>query len=189
MPHLVACILMSYANGNFTAFRFQYGNHCAVAPEMLCGIKPVHTIAVHCSIPKMTVSARTQPYVLTPEQIQAYNEQGFILVEDFYTAEEHSSLVQFCNDLQNWGEAKGKWMQYYEKNTATGEKQLCRTENFTPYHDKLRTYVRSQRLMDVLKALHGEEYTLFKEKVNYKLPGGGGKLRFKLRKWSVKSVH
>jgi hypothetical protein len=123
----------------------------------------------------MTVPARTQPYTLNPDQIKAYNDQGFIVIEDFYTAEEHASLVQYCDDLQNWGEAKGKWMQYYEKNTRSGDKQLCRTENFTPFHDGLREYVRSQRLMDVLKELHGEEYILFKEKVNYKLPGGGGK--------------
>ncbi|GAB5587462.1 hypothetical protein Unana1_02362 [Umbelopsis nana] len=122
----------------------------------------------------MTVPARSQPYVLSPEQVQAYNEQGFIVIDDFYTPEEHETLVQYCTDLQNWGEAKGKWMQYYEKNTRTGEKQLCRTENFTPFHDGMREYVRSQRLMDVLKELHGEEYILFKEKVNYKLPGGGG---------------
>lgn len=125
-------------------------------------------------IPNMTVPARSQPYVLSPEQVQAYNEQGYIVIDDFYTPEEHETLVQYCTDLQNWGEAKGKWMQYYEKNTRTGEKQLCRTENFTPFHDGMREYVRSQRLMDVLKELHGEEYILFKEKVNYKLPGGGG---------------
>lgn len=125
----------------------------------------------------MTVPAQTQPYILSPEQKAAYHEQGFILIEDFYVPEEHTSLVQYTQELQNWGEAKGKWMQYYEKNTVTGEKQLCRTENFTPFHDALRDYVRSQRLMDVLKELHGEDYVLFKEKVNYKLPGGGGKLQ------------
>jgi ectoine hydroxylase-related dioxygenase (phytanoyl-CoA dioxygenase family) len=125
----------------------------------------------------MTVPAQTQPYSLSPEQKQAYHDQGFILIEDFYSPEEHASLVQYTQDLQNWGEAKGKWMQYYEKNTVTGDKQLCRTENFTPFHESLREYVRSQRLMDILKELHGEDYVLFKEKVNYKLPGGGGKFQ------------
>jgi ectoine hydroxylase-related dioxygenase (phytanoyl-CoA dioxygenase family) len=65
-------------------------------------------------------------------------------------------------------------MQYYEVNTATGQEQLCRTENFTPFHAGMSSYVHSPRLLEVIAKLHGEEYVLFKEKVNYKLPGGGG---------------
>lgn len=116
-----------------------------------------------------------EPYNLTPEQLKAYEDDGFLLIEDFFSPEEHAELVEFCKTFQKWGHEKGKWMQYYETNTKTGETQLCRTENFTPYHQGMASYVKSPRLLQVLKKLHGEEYVLFKEKVNYKLPGGGGK--------------
>ncbi|KAI8636877.1 hypothetical protein BD408DRAFT_425455 [Parasitella parasitica] len=36
------------------------------------------------------------------------------------------------------------------------------------------TYVKSPRLFQVLRELHGEGYVLFKKKANYKLKGGGG---------------
>lgn len=97
------------------------------------------------------------------------------LLKTSFLSEEHAELVEFCKTFQKWGHEKGKWMQYYETNTKTGETQLCRTENFTPYHQGMASYVKSPRLLQVLKKLHGEEYVLFKEKVNYKLPGGGGK--------------
>ncbi|CDS05333.1 hypothetical protein LRAMOSA07862 [Lichtheimia ramosa] len=116
----------------------------------------------------------TTPYKLTEEQLKSYHEQGYLLIKDFFSEEEHAELNSYCQTFKQWGEEKGKWMQYYEVHTKTGEKQLCRTENFTPFHDGMRGYVKSQRLLDVLQKLHGEEYVLFKEKVNYKLPGGGG---------------
>jgi hypothetical protein len=124
----------------------------------------------------VTVSPRVESYNLTPEQIQSYNNNGFLVIEDFFSTNEHQSLENYCNEFQNWGKEKGKWMQYYEVNTVTGESILCRTENFTPYHEGMESYVKSPRLLEVLKKLHGEEYLLFKEKVNYKLPGGGGKV-------------
>jgi ectoine hydroxylase-related dioxygenase (phytanoyl-CoA dioxygenase family) len=51
---------------------------------------------------------------------------------------------------------------------------LCRTENFTPFHDGLRTLLRSGTMVDIASALLGEPAVLYKEKINYKLPGGAG---------------
>ncbi|SAM00916.1 hypothetical protein [Absidia glauca] len=116
----------------------------------------------------------SQPYVLTAEQSKAYQDQGFLLIDDFFSPNEHTTLQHYCDDFKQWSHEKGKWMQYYETNKATNQEQLCRTENFTPYHAGMNSYVRSPRLLKVLEDLHGEEYVLFKEKVNYKLPGGGG---------------
>ncbi|KAI8095990.1 hypothetical protein BDF21DRAFT_353984 [Thamnidium elegans] len=120
------------------------------------------------------ISPTTEAYNLTEEQVQSYNKDGFLLIQDFFSTAEHQSLENFCDEFQTWGKEKGKWMQYYEHNTVTGEDQLCRTENFTPFHQGMKDYVNSPRLLQVLERLHGEQYVLFKEKVNYKLPGGGG---------------
>lgn len=120
------------------------------------------------------VAPNKQEYTLTKEQIEFYHNDGFLLIEDFFSIDEHGTLDAYCNEFQKWAQEKGKWMQYYELNKVTGENQLCRTENFTPFHDGISSYVKSPRLLQVLKELHGEEYVLFKEKVNYKLPGGGG---------------
>ncbi|MHB8661130.1 MAG: phytanoyl-CoA dioxygenase family protein [Acidimicrobiales bacterium] len=51
---------------------------------------------------------------------------------------------------------------------------LCRTENLVPYHDGLRALLCSGSLVDVAGALLGEPAVLYKDKLNYKLPGGAG---------------
>ncbi|KAI8339128.1 hypothetical protein BC941DRAFT_422153 [Chlamydoabsidia padenii] len=120
------------------------------------------------------IQPNSQSYTLTQEQRQSYHDQGFLLIDDFFSLDEHATLQHYCEEFKQWGHETGKWMQYYETNKATLQDQLCRTENFTPYHAGMNAYVKSPRLLKILQELHGEEYVLFKEKVNYKLPGGGG---------------
>ncbi|ORX60513.1 PhyH-domain-containing protein [Hesseltinella vesiculosa] len=121
----------------------------------------------------MSVPPSIEHYNLTQDQKKSYEQQGFLVIEDFFTPEEHATFKAYTEECKNWKNEKGKWMQYYEVNKTTNEEQLCRTEFFTPYHDGLRSYVRSPRLMTLLNELLDEEYILFKEKINYKLPGGG----------------
>jgi hypothetical protein len=52
--------------------------------------------------------------------------------------------------------------------------QLCRSENFVPVHAGLRDLLCSGRVVEVAGALLGEPAVLYKEKINYKLPGGAG---------------
>ncbi|KAL0136294.1 hypothetical protein V8B55DRAFT_1538143 [Mucor lusitanicus] len=99
-----------------------------------------------------SVAPNQEPYTLSKQQVDSYHKDGYLLIPDFFSADEHATL-----------EAYWKWMQYYEINT-----------NFTPFHDGMASYVNSPRLLQVIKELYGEDYNLYKEKVNYKLPGGGG---------------
>ena len=63
-------------------------------------------------------------------------------------------------------------LQHFEL-TDTGP-TLCRSENFVPVHAGLRTLLCTGVLVEVAGALLGEPAVLYKEKVNYKLPGGAG---------------
>ena len=62
-------------------------------------------------------------------------------------------------------------MKYFEPGAA---RLLCRVENFLPYHEGLRTLLARPDLLACLERLLGEPALLFKEKVNFKLPGGQG---------------
>jgi hypothetical protein len=57
--------------------------------------------------------------------------------------------------------------------TDTGP-QLCRSENFEPFHEGLRGLLTTGPMLDTATALLGEPAVLYKEKINYKLPGGAG---------------
>ncbi len=75
-------------------------------------------------------------------------------------------------DLEQRPETPGKWMKYFE--TGAGERQLCRVEDFVPYHDGFASLLTAGPLMEMLAQLMGEPAALFKEKINFKLPGGAG---------------
>jgi ectoine hydroxylase-related dioxygenase (phytanoyl-CoA dioxygenase family) len=66
----------------------------------------------------------------------------------------------------------GPGLHHFEQ-TPTGP-ALARSERFADVHDWLGSFVRSGVVPDVVGAVLGEPGTLFKEKVNYKLPGGAG---------------
>ena len=96
--------------------------------------------------------------------------------------ERKTEVINWVDEIQSWPETPGKHMCYYEKSTSIRSKcaekpdlMLCRTENFIPYHAELRKLLTEEGVVsDVLEQLMNERAVLFKEKVNYKLPGGGG---------------
>ena len=55
-----------------------------------------------------------------------------------------------------------------------GARVLSRIEKFAEYHDGLGRLVSDDRLVSLLAALLGEAPVLFKDKVNFKMPGGQG---------------
>lgn len=85
-----------------------------------------------------------------------------------------AQLTEWTEELQHWPETPGRWMKYFERGGSGNERQLCRVENFLPYHDGLRGLIEGSEVLSILETLMEEEPCLFKEKVNYKLPGGGG---------------
>lgn len=50
---------------------------------------------------------------------------------------------------------------------------LCRTENYANSHSGFNGLLRGSKLLNLLAQLSGEEMSLFKEKINYKLAGSG----------------
>ena len=65
-------------------------------------------------------------------------------------------------------------MMYFEPSlTNPKERLLCRTENFVPFSPNLASTLNG-KLLDVCSDLFGSEAVLFKEKINFKLPGGDG---------------
>eukprot|EP00128_Syssomonas_multiformis_P011242 Colp12_sorted_trinity150504_noHs@14532 len=107
-------------------------------------------------------------YDLSEEQVKSWKDNGYLILRDLFTPEEVKMIIQATTDISNMPETPGKWMHYYEKGG-----KLCRTENFIPFHTELRELVSGKKMLDVLHKLMGEECILFKEKINYKLPGGG----------------
>jgi 2-aminoethylphosphonate dioxygenase len=105
-------------------------------------------------------------------QCRQWNRDGYVLLTNHLSSEERGDLARWVEELAGWPEAPGKWMKWYE-NVSSG-RQLCRVEDFVPYHSGLAKFLQSSELCNVLELLLGEPAALFKEKINFKLPGGAG---------------
>ena len=64
-------------------------------------------------------------------------------------------------------------MKYFERTTRE-DKLLCRIENFVQYHAGMDALLRGPQMLDRVSQLMNEPAVLFKEKINFKLPGGSG---------------
>lgn len=112
--------------------------------------------------------------IISPSQKQHFDEQGFLVLRvNEHKAVDPQTLQSWTEEVSNLPREHGKWMPYDEI-TSTGERQLMRTENFAPYHAGFNDLLFGDQLRGILGQVTGEEMLLFKDKINYKLPGGNG---------------
>jgi hypothetical protein len=84
-----------------------------------------------------------------------------------------ADLVAWVDEVAAWPEGDGPWIHHREL-TDDGPK-LCRSEGFVGVHEGLTALLASDEgLLREASALLGEPAVLYKEKINYKLPGGAG---------------
>jgi len=113
--------------------------------------------------------------MLTGAERELFRAHGYLWLREFFTDAETRDLRTWTDEVAAWPETPGRWMRYYERNPADpSAKLLARVENFVPYHTGLASLFASRKVSDVLAECCGEPVLLFKDKINFKLPGGAG---------------
>jgi len=105
------------------------------------------------------------------EALAHFATTGWLLVTTLDDDGAHD-LQRWVDDIACWPDDGDGWLHHREM-TDDGPK-LCRSENLIPFHAGLRALLTSGSLLDTASALLGESAVLYKEKINYKLPGGAG---------------
>jgi hypothetical protein len=100
-----------------------------------------------------------------------FAETGWLLTQTLDAAGV-TELRAWLDEIASWPDDGDGWMHHREL-TDTGP-QLCRSENLIPFHAGLRALLTTGPMLETASALLGEPAVLYKEKVNYKLPGGAG---------------
>ncbi len=108
------------------------------------------------------------------QDIEQFRNHGYVVMRGLFAGRALAELVAWTDELESWPETPGKAMKYFETSRGDGSRLLQRIENFYPYHDGFRRLCDGPELRGVSTALLGEEAVLFKEKINFKLPGGAG---------------
>jgi hypothetical protein len=100
--------------------------------------------------------------------VDHFVEHGWVLTRSH---DDVSAVQRWVDEVASWPD-DGPWLHHRER-TDRGP-QLCRTEAFVPHHDGLRALLTTGTMLEDASALLGEPAVLYKEKINYKLPGGAG---------------
>jgi ectoine hydroxylase-related dioxygenase (phytanoyl-CoA dioxygenase family) len=112
--------------------------------------------------------------ILTEEQVASFRRDGFLVVRGMYSAEEVGEIGRWTDEVATSPEVAGRDWKYFEPSKVDGSRILCRIENFVPFHEGFAGLITRRRMQQAVSELFGEEAVLFKEKINFKLPGGDG---------------
>lgn len=100
---------------------------------------------------------------------------GYLVVRGFLDREEVNELLRWTVELEEAPEVSGRhWVYREDSMRHPGERLIQRIENFCPFHSGFDRFVREGALIGWSSALLGGEAVLFKDKINFKMPGGGG---------------
>ncbi len=106
---------------------------------------------------------------------EAFRRDGFVVVPGLFGEEEMRRISAWTDGLQGLPEVPGRCMMYFEPSLLRpGERVLQRIENFCPFHDGFAALCDGDKLRSSVSRLFGEPAVLFKDKINFKLPGGDG---------------
>ncbi|MFT7461612.1 MAG: hypothetical protein ACI909_004315, partial [Planctomycetota bacterium] len=88
---------------------------------------------------------------------------------------EMQAVTAWTNEVTNYPEVPGKYMMYFEQSKLEGNSRiLSRMEDFEPYHKGFSQLFRDDKMKGNISQLFGEEAVLYKDKINFKMPGGDG---------------
>tara|TARA_R110000824_G_scaffold260806_1_gene449453 strand:+ start:369 stop:1118 length:750 start_codon:yes stop_codon:yes gene_type:complete len=100
------------------------------------------------------------------------DRNSYILVKNYFTKEEGNMITKWADQMNTMKESKGDWMIYYEQN-ADNKKEKSRIENFSKFNPHIENFV-NVRIKTFMEETIGKKLAFFKDKMNWKRPGGKG---------------
>jgi len=109
------------------------------------------------------------------DQLAAFDRDGYIMLRGLFNGPMLKRLKSAVDEVAAMPEVPGRAMFYYENSvTDPSRRVLSRVEYFADFHLWLGRFLRQGELVERAGELLGAPALLFKEKVNFKLPGGQG---------------
>jgi hypothetical protein len=86
-----------------------------------------------------------------------------------------AKIARWTDDVVAAPEVPGRHMVYYEDDRrAPGQRIVSRIENFCPFFPVFDEFLNTAPALNCIGQLLGEPAVMFKDKINFKLPGGDG---------------
>lgn len=97
-------------------------------------------------------------------------KNGYIKIDNFFSYSQSKNLLSYFDEIESLKEQKNKYMIYYEDENS---KKKSRIEYFYKYHNGIYNFIY-KNLNPFINTLVGQNQVLFKDKMNWKFPGGNG---------------
>ncbi|TLU71810.1 phytanoyl-CoA dioxygenase family protein [Lichenicoccus roseus] len=108
-------------------------------------------------------------------EIATMRETGTLVVPGFFGPGQTASLVGWTGEIASRPEVVGGQMVYHEDSLIEpGRRVVQRIEDFCSHHPQMDQAARNGALTRWLDLLMGGATVLFKDKINFKYPGGDG---------------
>lgn len=107
---------------------------------------------------------------ITGEQLNFYNQNGYLFLPEFFKADEISSLAKYAQEIKNSD-------QYQNKEEVITEPQSKEIRSIFAIHksdEVFRKLVSDPKLLEIAKIILGSEVYIHQSRINYK-PGFKGK--------------
>ena len=112
---------------------------------------------------------------LSSADLDHYARTGWLVRRGLFGAREIADIARWTDELVALPEVPGRHMVYYEDSlNVPGERVMQRIEDFCPYHAHFDQLVRGGLLHAAVEQLLDGPSVLFKDKINFKHPGGAG---------------
>jgi ectoine hydroxylase-related dioxygenase (phytanoyl-CoA dioxygenase family) len=110
-----------------------------------------------------------------PDEIAAMRRDGYLVVRGFFSPSETEALVRWTGEIASAPEVAGGQMVYGEDSLLEpGRRVVQRIEDFCTHNPAMDAVARHGALSRWLSVLMDGETVLFKDKINFKYPGGDG---------------
>jgi len=109
---------------------------------------------------------------LTDQQIADFEHDGYCVLPGAFSAEDTATIDGWAREVENLPEEPGRHWVFHEESRIDGSRLINRIEYIASFHDGFAKL--TETLRHTVEQLLGEEACLFKEKINFKMPGGGG---------------
>jgi len=112
---------------------------------------------------------------LTASQLGDFERDGYLVLRGLFDASAMAAVDRWTRDLVEAPPVSGRHWVYHETSRNDPNARIVqRIENFCPFHLEYDRFIRQGKLIELISTLLGEPAVLFKEKINFKMPGGAG---------------
>jgi hypothetical protein len=110
---------------------------------------------------------------LSDAEMAAFKRDGYVVRRRAFDGAAMAEIAGWADEIASWPEVSGRHWVFHETSKLDGATPLvARIENIVPFHDGFRALCAA--IAELVAPLLGEPAALFKEKINYKMPGGDG---------------